>query len=777
MTAALGALLASPVATTLELDPLSVVGAERLLDAVLPAAPSPELTRACRTATGGNPFLLRSLAEALRDDDLWPGEDVAERIAGVTPDSVRAVVSARIGRLPAPAAALARAVAILGAEATVQRAGALSGLSRFEAAESVAALIAAGVLGDDVPLRFVHPLVASAVYADMSVVERARRHGEAAALIADAGGDPEIAATHLRRAEPAADERAVEILVAAARAAMRRGSADGAVASLRRALAEPPPGARRMEVLRDLGIAEAQAAAPEAIDHLREAIALAFDPAERAALRLALGRALMLSGRLADAVAELDLGVGEVRDSDPELELELQAELIGAARFDFATRAIVVERFEQLRARSSGQGRAQRKLQANLAFEMMWAAQPIPDVVAQSVSALGEGRLLTEEGAASPVSGLPLWALVYCDRYDLARPGIEALLAAARRQGSATGFTVASTLAAACAHRCGDLAEAESHARAALDGVDAARIEQPLAVGALLEALVDQGRLDEAQAILREAGLEGEVPQFPIFAAPLYGRARLRIALGALEDGLADAFGVGRLGQTWGNTNKTFFQWRATAALALHALGRDESARTIAAEGVAVARAWPAPRAVGAELRAAGLVAVEPARRLELLEESVAVLESSQVALEQARSLLALGGELRRTRHRRDAREPLHRALDLADRLGADPLAQQAREELAATGARPRRARVSGSEALTPSERRIALMGADGMSNPEIAQSLFVTVKTVETHLSRVYLKLDISSRRQLAAVLAPPASAAPLAPLDPLGPLTPPKP
>ncbi len=101
------------------------------------------------------------------------------------------------------------------------------------------------------------------------------------------------------------------------------------------------------------------------------------------------------------------------------------------------------------------------------------------------------------------------------------------------------------------------------------------------------------------------------------------------------------------------------------------------------------------------------------------------------------------------------AQHPLRAGLELADRCGADRLAARAMEELRATGARPRRRVVSGPEALTPSERRVARMAAGGMTNRDIAQSLFVTVKTVENQLSSVYQKLGVPSRDRFESALA----------------------
>jgi DNA-binding CsgD family transcriptional regulator len=139
---------------------------------------------------------------------------------------------------------------------------------------------------------------------------------------------------------------------------------------------------------------------------------------------------------------------------------------------------------------------------------------------------------------------------------------------------------------------------------------------------------------------------------------------------------------------------------------------------------------------------------------LALLREAVAVLEPSQARLEHARALVELGSAMRRANRRSEAREPLRRGLELATVCGASPLAERAETELLASGARPRRTALSGVDSLTPSERRVAQMAAEGGTNREIAQALFVTQKTVEVHLSSVYRKLDIASRSQLSKAL-----------------------
>jgi len=139
---------------------------------------------------------------------------------------------------------------------------------------------------------------------------------------------------------------------------------------------------------------------------------------------------------------------------------------------------------------------------------------------------------------------------------------------------------------------------------------------------------------------------------------------------------------------------------------------------------------------------------------LERLREAVDVLAETSARVEHAKALAALGTALRHARQPGDAREPLRGALELADACGADALSERVRSELYATGTRPRTSALRGVEALTASERRVAALAAEGRTNRDIAQALFVTPKTVEVHLSSAYRKLGIRSRRQLAGAL-----------------------
>ncbi len=137
------------------------------------------------------------------------------------------------------------------------------------------------------------------------------------------------------------------------------------------------------------------------------------------------------------------------------------------------------------------------------------------------------------------------------------------------------------------------------------------------------------------------------------------------------------------------------------------------------------------------------------------------MLAGSPARLEHARALVDLGAVLRRSNSRSEARQLLREGLERAQRCGATALVERANDELAATGAHRRTVLLSGLDELTASERRVAQMAAEDLSNKEIAQALFVTVKTIEQHLSRVYRKLDLSSRRQLAGALGASAESA----------------
>jgi DNA-binding NarL/FixJ family response regulator len=237
----------------------------------------------------------------------------------------------------------------------------------------------------------------------------------------------------------------------------------------------------------------------------------------------------------------------------------------------------------------------------------------------------------------------------------------------------------------------------------------------------------------------------------------LEARGRLRIAGDQREAGIADLRAMGRTTIALG-FGPAISTWRSALALALPAGAREE-AMALAGEELSLAQATGLPRPQGIALRALGLLdgSVEG---IERLRESVALLEASPARLEEARSLVAFGSALRRANRRTQARHPLMAGLELAYACGATRLYERAQQELLAAGGRRRRNSISDRDSLTSSELRVAKLAAGGAANAEIAQTLYVSLKTVETHLSRVYAKLGLAgsgSRARLVTALGTP--------------------
>ena len=190
--------------------------------------------------------------------------------------------------------------------------------------------------------------------------------------------------------------------------------------------------------------------------------------------------------------------------------------------------------------------------------------------------------------------------------------------------------------------------------------------------------------------------------------------------------------------------------WRSYAALAAARLGDDDRAEQLIGEELEIARRFGAPEPVEA-LRVRALLAPS-GEMVELAREAVVVLAGSELRVAHARALIDLGAALRRGGHRRDAREPLREGLDLS-RTGVGrwwrPIGRWTSCE---PRERPRRPDVSGVDSLSPQERRVAAMAAEGLNNREIAEALFLTRRTVEMHFTGAYRKLDVSGRQELPA-------------------------
>ena len=410
----------------------------------------------------------------------------------------------------------------------------------------------------------------------------------------------------------------------------------------------------------------------------------------------------------------------------------------------------MADRLERLRAyreidASDGLGAGSLAVQA--AWEWTKSAGPAESVCALARNALAGGELIRKDSLMAMAAAVLLALADLDEAVDM----WDAMRAHAHRNGSA--FTIGSVQlwGGYTQYLRGDLGEAESELRASLETVafwgmpTQAQWQSPI----LAELLVERGALGEARALLDTV----ISPPPSSDHAILVDRASMRVLLaeGRPEEALAYA-DVYELHAGW-KRHPRYVPWRSLKAQALERLGRHDEAVALAGEELEIARGWGSPGTVGRSLRVLGTILRTDG--IEQLEEACALLEQAPARLEQAKALAALGAALRRARKPTEAREPLRRALELADVCGAQPLVDGVRAEIYATGARPRTTALRGVLALTASERRVADLAADGQTNRDIAQTLYVTPKTIEVHLSNAYRKLGIGSRRELAGALA----------------------
>jgi DNA-binding CsgD family transcriptional regulator len=362
---------------------------------------------------------------------------------------------------------------------------------------------------------------------------------------------------------------------------------------------------------------------------------------------------------------------------------------------------------------------------------------------ARALEAL-EGGALLETAEQHSAYHLCVGVLIMTDAVDDARRAIAAL----RERGGARMRASTAWYEGELALRMADLNSAERHAHEALRAAD----EQAgfLVTGALrvlVCTLAERGAFDEARELLR-------VTTAPASTGLLHARARLALAEGRFEDAYAAACQVGERRERQGRTNPTFDAWRSTAAVALAHLGRSGEAAAQAQAELAAAKAFGAPAPIARALHARAVAEPDHRMRAALCAQAIEQLTGRPAGLESTRLRVELGSALARLGHRVQAREALRPALAEADRTGAVLMAERARRELVATGLRPRRAALAGAGALTPRQRQICQLAATGKGNRAIATELFVSIKTVETHLAAAYRKLGVRARGDLTASL-----------------------
>jgi DNA-binding CsgD family transcriptional regulator/Tfp pilus assembly protein PilF len=732
---------------------LTEAGGVRVVRDVFPSSDE-AFCLACVETAGGWPLMLREILAGVAEHELEPTADSAGLVRGLEPRSIRHATQQRLARLGDEATALARALAVLGRDAQMRHAAELAGLSPSRAS-AVADTLAAAYVLDAEELAFSHAVVGPIVYDDVPAHARAEMHQRSAELLAHDGAPADRVAAHLLRATPDGAAWAVEALRNAGRRAARDGDPAVAAQLLRRALDEPPAPWLRADVTAELAHAQAAAGDVEAASTFDAAMDLAGDPVSRAVLANEYARFLGATGRPKDAGAVLDGAVDGLGPDEDDLRAELQATWVSISRTDTDMRREAAARIASVLGTSAGPpSLAQRKVLAHVAREKVFAGEPRDDAVRLARLAYAEGQLLADETSDGVTWVAALSALGWADHLDEFDQGFQEGLADARRRGSVMAFATCSHALMFSHYYTGRIADTIADAEQALPAEQHGwREYSPAARSQLAWALLERGDLAAAEQAIAPLLADESWRSFPGWGMVIDARGRIALARHHAESALADFLTAGELMDLAQLPNPAILPWASNAAIAAARLGDLDQARALVDRELAAATAFGAPRVTGITLRAAGVIESGD-RSIDLLRESVAVLEESPATLERIRSLTDLGGALRRAGHPRDARDPLRQALHEAHMTGAVALEQRAREEIIVAGGRPRTPAMTGAQALTPSERRVAQMAATGLTNRQIAEDLFVTVKAVQWHLHNAYRKLDVHSRHQLIAAL-----------------------
>ncbi|HTU87260.1 MAG TPA: AAA family ATPase [Solirubrobacteraceae bacterium] len=750
----LSALRAVPGTRTLRLPGLSARGVERFLAAHLGDRVEERFARACRDATAGNPFYLRELRLELGRRGIEPVAANVAQVPSLAPRRVADAVLTRLGRLSPAAPALADAIAILGDGVSLANAAAFAELDEGAALESANAMRTAELLSDEPGLAFVHPIVRAAIYDSVLPARRVARHAEAARLLHRLGAPAEQVAAQVVLAGGPRESWALAQLNLAADAAMAMGTPRNAASYLRVALAMSVGEPERVVALAAVGRAEALAGLPEAAEHLEEAVRASTDPDQRARAALDLAQLFKFTGR---APRGVELLSNLAPAADPILRDRVAIELLSAGLLNVTARDLLAARMDNIR---DGHGPARDERERveliALAYERAHANRPKAELLelVSRVQPVVDG---SESGML-----LPPWftnavaVLAFCDEYDAADAALGPVIERSRERGSIGSLLLTLSLRSQVAYRRGALADSLVDANTAYElavGIAPGRSSMrffPLA--AICNVAVEQDRSDsELRQLLDET--DTSIDRDTRHAGVgLLSRARLLLALGRDGDALEQLLQLGQLPSIFGTGSPTVVPWRSQAALIMHQLGDRAAAVRLAEEEVALARQMGANRALGSALRCYGLVHPRPA--IDVLTEAVEVLAQSPARLDRARALVDLGTAMRLGGQRAASRMTLREGHELALRCGATKLADRAGREIAATGARVAPAGAGGVTSLTPSERRVAELAAQGRTNREIAQTLFVTEKTIETHLHHAYDKLGVRSRHKLGPLL-----------------------
>ena len=751
--AMLDALRSTDHATTIKLGTLDAAGAAELIRAALPGA-DPSFCLESGELTAGNPFLLAELAA-------WVGAHRIEPVAGAArhalaplpPLTIREFVRRQMDDAGADAGMLATAVAVGDHPLTLGQAAGLVGLDGDQSLRAAEALLETGIIAPGVVLSFAAPLTADCLRADTPAALSADLHRRMAEMANSGEVVGASSSRHLLLAPPSGNSEVVDHLVALADDEVAGGNLTQARSLIRRAIAEEADGAgAKPQLVARLGLVDLLEGRPGSTPTLAAAVASLDSTRERADALLKLGVSQVAAGAPRAASFSFDAAKELVDDDDP---LQARAEVSGlltrlllpGAREDAAAEVERLARSANVDSNPHGS-----ELLMAYAWERLCRGDPSAEVsqLADRALALRSSDRPSINGYLGTAAAV-LFATV--DDFDRAHRICDKCSKAARDRGILLAErSIELARAVALLHQ-GRLVEACDLARDLLGhDQESQRFHTAEAAAILASGLHEQGVHHETEQIIR-AALASSPADEPRGLLLLEVSARVALEHGHLVDALRIVGEAASLANALGVANPGLVAWQPTAAQCYKAVGQPRRAHALAQEALEIAESFGMPRAIALALRTkAGIEG--GAAELDHLEAALEVIDYSDAELERAKVLLSYGDALHRAGRDEDARGPLRDGIGLAERLGAKSISRRGLATLRAAGGRPRRARMAGPEALTPAERQVVELATGGATNREIAEALVITRKTVEWHLKKAFVKLDVSSREQLPDVM-----------------------
>ena len=655
----LGEVGQDPATVAVQPKPLTAGGTADLVSALL-GDPDAAFAAACQDVTAGNPLLLRQLLTALATEQVVPDAEHAASVRAIGPRAVSRTVLLRLARLPVPAPAVARAVAVLGEQPGLDAIAGLADVDEGAAADTIGALVRAEILSGEG--SFVHPLIRDAVYNEVPAARRGLAHARAARLLEGLGASPERIAAQLMVAPPRGDAWVVERLRAAAEIAISRGAPDAALAHLQRAQAEPPAPEVRSALALELGIAAEYVRGTAAVEALQLARDGLTDPLARAQSAVMLARTILFMDNPQDAMTLIDSARAELPAEYEDLDLALRALRIVGVFFGVADPANLAE-LDAWRAGPRGDGPGAKTLTAitSLAVAMQsGAADEASSLAAESLD--GDAMPAFDRGIFTVLPAIVL-ALAEPDAADREWRRIRAL---AGRRGSVLDAIGADLWGGLASLWTGELPRAIELLERAMEGEalfgSAGSVHMGYSPAFLALAWHERGDRERAWEALERTGDHTGPSDGERFW--MTSRAELLLADGRYDEVLAISSALEATRPP--ETHPLWSPWRSLRARAAAGQGDRATALRLAGEELALARRSGAPWVVGRMLRQLGELAGDAAA----LREAVTLLDGTSARLERAKAHAAAGH--------------VQTALELAEACGADALAARLRSRLAA---------------------------------------------------------------------------------------------